>query len=361
MKTILIFTCLLISSVFVYSQQGSDYFYQEPIVEFTYDAIPLDSLNNQITSEMFKRRDLFVDIAEYEGKLANIVLTKNAPTIDSLENEPYLDSLFYNFDGTDGYEYFQIGSLEDFLISLDSAGIDSNFSFLNFFKSLQDWYSVYRYSATVNEGYTLLTVDTLVAGFNIRFEYLGERFTDETVNTVKGSFECKKFLISFKVSLILPPLPPLELLSTKDTVWIVPVDDFWMVQDIVPTNHIDLSLLGIPPFSIPGLTTIIVDTLRIIANVDDGQSTPTSYQLSQNYPNPFNPSTTIIYSIKNDGIVNLIVYDIQGNELATLVNSEKPSGVYEIEWNASNLPSGIYFYQLKTKEYIDTKKMLLLK
>ena len=114
MKTLLIITCLFINSVLVYSQQASDYFYQEPIVEFTYDAIPLDSLNNQITSETFKRRDLFVDIAEYEGKLANIVLTKNAPTIDSLENEPYLDSLFYNFDGTDGYEYFQIGSLEDF-------------------------------------------------------------------------------------------------------------------------------------------------------------------------------------------------------------------------------------------------------
>ena len=105
----------------------------------------------------------------------------------------------------------------------------------------------------------------------------------------------------------------------------------------------------------------IVDTLRTIANVDDGQSTPTSYQLSQNYPNPFNPSTTIIYSIKNDGIVNLIVYDILGNEVATLVNSEKPSGVYEIEWHAIGIPSGLYFYQLRTDGYIETKKMLLLK
>ncbi len=59
--------------------------------------------------------------------------------------------------------------------------------------------------------------------------------------------------------------------------------------------------------------------------------------------------------------VSLKVYDILGNEVATLVNSEKPSGVYEVEWNASNVPSGVYFYQLKVGNFVQTKKMLLLK
>ena len=93
------------------------------------------------------------------------------------------------------------------------------------------------------------------------------------------------------------------------------------------------------------------------------------YILFQNYPNPFNPITTIKYSIplvetkhaSTLRIVQLRVYDILGREVATLVNEEKPAGTYEITWNAANLPSGVYFYQLKTGSYTATKKLLLLK
>ncbi len=357
MKTLLFIGCLLISSVLVYSQQTGDYFSGETAPQYTYKVIPLDSLNDPIISDEFRRRDLFVDVVEYEGKLANIFLTKNAP-IDLIDIQPYLDSLFFHFDGTDGYEYFQTRPLEDFLRSIDSLELDPNFNFLNFFRSLEAWYSVYRFSATVNDEYTLLTVDTLFAGFNMRFEYLGERFPDETINTVLGSFDCKKFLISWKVSVLLPPLPPIELLSTKDTVWIDPGNEFWMVQEIVPTNHIDLTLLGIDPFSIPGLKTVIID---IITAVDDEELIPTEIILKQNYPNPFNPSTLIQYAIGSRQLISLKVYDLLGNEVAALVNEEKPAGLYEIDFNAFDLTSGVYFYQLKTEGFVETKKMLLLK
>ena len=86
-----------------------------------------------------------------------------------------------------------------------------------------------------------------------------------------------------------------------------------------------------------------------------------SYSLAQNYPNPFNPTTTIKYSIKEDGLVMLKVYDILGNEVAILVNEEKPAGNYKVEFNASNLPSGIYFYRITSARFTDTKKLLLLK
>jgi hypothetical protein len=96
---------------------------------------------------------------------------------------------------------------------------------------------------------------------------------------------------------------------------------------------------------------------------------PLQYSFSQNYPNPFNPVTKIKYSIpsvtlrqaQNDILVTLKVYDILGREVATLVNEEKPAGEYEVEFNAANLPSGIYFYQLKAGNYSETKKMVLLK
>ncbi len=357
MKTFLLISCLVVSSALVYSQQGNGYF--QPATQFTYEVTPLDSLNEPLISEMFYKRNLFTEVIDYKGKLANIFLTKNTP-IDSVGILPYLDSLFFHFDGTDGYEYFQTRPLEDFLISLDTMGVDPNFGFLDFFRSLEAWYSLYRFSATINDEYNLLSVDTTVAGFNVRFEYLGERLQDETIITGDGTFDCKKFLITWKVSALFPPLPPIELLSTKDTVWIADVgSEFGIVQDIIPTNHIDLSLLGIDPFSIPGLKTFLIDT--VIVSAEDEEFIPNELTLKQNYPNPFNPSTKIEFSIQDFGFVSLKVYDILGNEVTTLVNSEKPIGVYEVEWNATGLPSGVYFYQLKTEGFVETKKMILMK
>jgi hypothetical protein len=88
---------------------------------------------------------------------------------------------------------------------------------------------------------------------------------------------------------------------------------------------------------------------------------PARYRLYQNYPNPFNPSTTIKYDLVGDGIVKLKVYDILGREVKTLVNEQQIPGSYEVRWDASGLASGIYFYQLKTKDYVTAKKMILLK
>ncbi len=85
------------------------------------------------------------------------------------------------------------------------------------------------------------------------------------------------------------------------------------------------------------------------------------FQLSQNFPNPFNPTTTIQYQLPKAGNVTIRVYDILGNEVATLVNGEKPAGVYETKFNASNLSSGLYIYQLKAGNFMQTKKMMLLK
>jgi len=93
------------------------------------------------------------------------------------------------------------------------------------------------------------------------------------------------------------------------------------------------------------------------------------FSLYHNFPNPFNPSTMIRYEIpgqaRNDNmLVVLKIYDVLGNEIATLVNEEKPAGVYEVEFTAAQnsiLSSGIYFYQLKTGSFIETKKMLMLK
>ncbi len=95
----------------------------------------------------------------------------------------------------------------------------------------------------------------------------------------------------------------------------------------------------------------------------DDQSNVGEYRLDQNYPNPFNPSTRIEYRIQKTGRITLKVYDVLGNEITTLVNEEKPAGTYVVEFNAaqnSNVSSGIYFYQLRAGNYVETRKMVLL-
>ena len=100
-----------------------------------------------------------------------------------------------------------------------------------------------------------------------------------------------------------------------------------------------------------------------ITNVDDEKNAeiPGVFQLYQNYPNPFNPSTKITYSIPQRSFVSLKVYDVLGNIVTALVEMEKSTGEYEIEFDGSELTSGIYFYQLIAGNYLETKKMLLLK
>jgi len=88
---------------------------------------------------------------------------------------------------------------------------------------------------------------------------------------------------------------------------------------------------------------------------------PDKYSLSQNYPNPFNPSTTIKFSIPRAGHVNITVFDVLGREIDKIVNEFLNAGTYSVKWDASNLPSGIYFYRLESGGFITTKKMILLK
>lgn len=96
---------------------------------------------------------------------------------------------------------------------------------------------------------------------------------------------------------------------------------------------------------------------------------PKEFKLEQNYPNPFNPTTRIRYTIAPPNLpegealrkVTLKIYDVLGNEVATLVNEEKPAGYYEVEFNASSIASGVYIYRLTSGQFVSTKKMILLR
>jgi hypothetical protein len=104
---------------------------------------------------------------------------------------------------------------------------------------------------------------------------------------------------------------------------------------------------------------VFLDTL-FVTDVSDRFVYPDEFVLYQNYPNPFNPATAIQYELPGRAFVNLTVYNVIGEKVVTLVNCEQEGGLYEIVWDASGLSSGVYYYQLRTENYIETKNMILI-
>jgi pectate lyase len=109
--------------------------------------------------------------------------------------------------------------------------------------------------------------------------------------------------------------------------------------------------------SVPSIVTANVRTGIAIQK----ENQPNGFRLEQNYPNPFNPTTDIEFRIAEFGLVSLKVFDVLGREVATLVNEIKQAGVYQITWDASSLPSGVYFYQVRAGNHLEVKKALLIK
>jgi len=99
----------------------------------------------------------------------------------------------------------------------------------------------------------------------------------------------------------------------------------------------------------------------VLVSVDENENIPAEFSLEQNYPNPFNPTTTIKFSLPENEFVTLKVFDVMGNEITVLVNEEKTAGSHSIKFNAVDIASGIYFYQLKAGKHSDTKKLVILK
>ena len=102
-------------------------------------------------------------------------------------------------------------------------------------------------------------------------------------------------------------------------------------------------------------------TKAIAKDAAENAALPTDFNLSQNYPNPFNPATTIKYSLPNDSYVRISIFNILGQEVATLVNTTKSAGFHSVTFNANNLASGIYIYRMQAGDFVQTKKLMLMK
>ena len=121
------------------------------------------------------------------------------------------------------------------------------------------------------------------------------------------------------------------------------MDFFFELEALLPV----VPILPFTPIDVTGVS----NTINI----------PTEYDLSQNYPNPFNPSTVITYALPQAGYVSLTVFNLLGEEVATLVNENMSAGTHTVEFNGSNLTSGIYIYSIISNGFIYSRKMVLMK
>ncbi len=134
-------------------------------------------------------------------------------------------------------------------------------------------------------------------------------------------------------------------------------------KSICRTTNSEYIILGseaIWGYSDTDLWLILLDK-EVPSGIDNYYDSQNSSSLLQNFPNPFNSSSSIIYSIPKSSQVTLKIFNALGEEIETLVNEEKPVGTYEVTWNALNMPSGVYFYRIQAGNFIQTKKMILLK
>jgi hypothetical protein len=102
-------------------------------------------------------------------------------------------------------------------------------------------------------------------------------------------------------------------------------------------------------------------SISYVTGVENAEDVPRTFTLKQNYPNPFNPTTTIEFEIPERVNVKLIVYDILAREISTLVDKELEPGKYKVDFDAKNLPSGVYFYRLEAGKFASVKKMVLVR
>lgn len=142
---------------------------------------------------------------------------------------------------------------------------------------------------------------------------------------------------------------------------------FWIThgENVMALTYEDMyqcPLTGNFDITAKALVRGVMDYMGIVTDVDDNiVELPGDFELYQNFPNPFNPGTVISYQLSVNSNVTIKIYDILGNEVATLVNEEKQAGVHQVSFNAKNLSSGVYFYRINAGNYSQTKKMIYQK
>ena len=351
MKNLLLILLFICAASVLYSQTASTYFPANTGYRWYFKNIPLDSNNVPQPNLATYRIDSFAVVANYKGLLANIVRIKD--NLSSFtQNTPYNDTSWFNFQTSNAWRFLSVSAFPD---SIPVPGI------MNFFRSLENWYNIYRFAQAVNTEYIVLTKDTTFAFdtlvIPVRVKIKAKRYNDEVVSTINGNYTAKKFstILGLYYRFLIFEIP---LIERPDTTWYA--ENVWMVKQVNPSIRVNLTSLGFPiNFLFPGNMYELANPSIGINHVSS--EVPDKFELGQNYPNPFNPSTMIEFAIPTSENVTLELYDISGRKAAELFNGRLNPGKYKYEFNAGKLSSGTYFYRMRAGKYSETRKMVVVK
>ena len=229
-------------------------------------------------------------------------------------------------------------------------------------------------SATVAKFTALQTGQPWAGCESLHGSDIGTFSLDATNSTVK-IMVYKTVISDVGLKFVIPSSGSLGEIKVANT-----VTNAWEELTFDFSSHIGLpEAIGIdqivvfPDFDLGGRTQdniIYFDNISFYSNsvgIDNRSETfPQGFVLEQNFPNPFNPSTTLRYELPEDGLVNVTIYDMMGRQVSTLVSSQQAAGYKSIQWNATNdfgkpVSAGVYLYQIQAGEFVQTKKMVLLK
>lgn len=252
-------------------------------------------------------------------------------------------------------------------------GVVGDSTFYNILRTYT-YHPTVSYGVAVTEDFQAIAEN--VSGMDLDYFFqqwiYGENYPRYNVNWSKSQLNDSLWNLKINISQLTNTNPvfftmPVQIKVTRigkpDTLFTIFNDQQAQEFDIVINGEINSMIFDPDNF--------ILKNLNVTVDVNDKSFAPYKFALEQNYPNPFNPTTKIRYSIPGDVktrySVSLRIYDVLGNEVATLVNEEKPAGIYEVEFStgsfgdASNFSSGIYYYRLQAGSFNEAKKMTLIK
>lgn len=264
--------------------------------------------------------------------------------LDNIVQSVFIDDgkLKFNYNNAEEANFYMltpIGAVKDFSIELEGWGSElhnSPFSISRIF-DYKNYITFFIEDNQLNIGYAVDAWEPTVLN--------SMEFTPTNIAKIKFTIETSgndinaSVLVNDQYSLVATITNPAEIIRSGHIA-------FGYDRGTVMDAYIDYAN---------------IDFTKLITEVDSKETVLKDFSLSQNYPNPFNPSTSIEYSVSSNEFVTLKVYDVLGREISTLINQQMNPGEYQIQFDASNLSSGIYFYELKAGKYKITRKMLLLR
>lgn len=369
MKKLLVLLYILVTPVLLYSQ-ASLYFPANTGQKWYFKSTPVDTLNTPQDSLSTYRIDSFAVVTTYDGLTANLVVSKSG-LYETVPFQPYTDTSYINLDGNNGKTYLSFSALNSLIGTIDTTGIDSILGtslseLLGRLASFEGWYNAYRFNNTVNSTYTYFQYDTTITIDTItlpmRFELRGRRIADAELVTEIGTFQTKRFVNSFVLSYLLgvPPFVlPVGILTIRDSIWFAP--EKWIVQSHVPTSGIDLTIFGLPSFTLPGVKITSIPEIVVSGVEETSDGAPAGFELLQNFPNPFNPETTVRFTVSKTGSYSLKLFSISGEYITEVRSGIYTSGTHQEALRLEGLSSGVYILRLEGAGNSSSLKLTLMK